>query len=38
MLLPDEGIRRYPEQALKVVRTQWAQLEELSKERGLSIE
>jgi hypothetical protein len=38
MLLPDEGIRGGADQRLEVVRTQWAQFEELSTKQGLSIE
>jgi hypothetical protein len=38
MLLPDEGISGDPEQRLEVVRTHWAQFEELSTKQGLSIE
>jgi hypothetical protein len=37
MLLPDERIRRDPEQRFEVVHSEWAQLEEFSKEKRLSI-
>jgi hypothetical protein len=38
MLFPDQRIRGHPVQRLEVGAAQWAQLEELSLEKGLSIE